>query len=244
MRILATEIVCDSDDDEIDCRGLIDSTAMTVDVCIGSSMKSQTKVWVLPPQRSRPSSPPDDACSTGMAEEHKARPMAVSFRPTVKTLDPEVVRPGFDVAIEWDILSADELACAASIRWWLGADAFASVPFDILVSFIRGMAYREDWHESAYAYLHDSIRWRRAMGCDMVLASDGTSGFDHYVPPSRALFDTCLPSGMLGYDQEGHMIVLDRLFITPCAALMSDFTDEEFIRHLVRQKQPQPEPEP
>jgi len=154
----------------------------------------------------------------------------------------EVTIANWCAADEWAQLSDAELACASSIRQWLGAAAFSALPLDTLVAFIRGYAYRTDWHDASCAYLKAHLTWRREVGCDAVLASPDLSGISRFLGPrlsSRlAEFDAMFASGVIGRDADGHVVTLDRLIPTcGVSASMAAFTDDEFVTMMVARRE-------
>jgi hypothetical protein len=53
------------------------------------------------------------------------------------------------------------LRCAAAVRRWLGYEGFRRLlgSYDILVLFVRGYAYREDWHAACFVFLERALLW-------------------------------------------------------------------------------------
>lgn len=164
-------------------------------------------------------------------------PTNVHVRPTVDTLEQEVILDGWKAPIEWHLLTAEEIACAAAIREWLGGETFSQIPYDLLITFIRGFSYRVDWHSAAFAFLDAALDWRRAEGCDAVLAAEGTSGFTAFAPQGVPEFDQLFPAGIIGRDREGHLVVLDRLFAAPSATMLSRVSDDDYIRHSIARRE-------
>ena len=153
-----------------------------------------------------------------------------------------MILPSWRPAVEWHELSADEIDCAAAIAQWLGVERFRELcaSYDLLILFIRGYAYRADWHASAFAFLDRALAWRHAERCDALLAPAGAPGatsYEDFVGSRLAEFDALHPSGTLGYDALGHLITFDRLCVTPSATLMAAFTDDEYLRHMVGRRE-------
>jgi hypothetical protein len=117
--------------------------------------------------------------------------------PTAESLLPDVPKKDFRTADEWAPLAPDELAVARRVRDWLGAERFGSVPHDLLVTFIRGYAYRTDWAECTYVFLERALAWRAERQLDRIITRS---------MPNRHTFETVCPSGPVGFDDEGHMV--------------------------------------
>ncbi len=142
--------------------------------------------------------------------------------PTADSLQPDLVKKGWASTADWAPLGDDELRVVDSIRGWLGAERFGEVPHDILVAFIRGYAYRADWAETTYVYLASALSWRREADADTLALS---------APKRCELFDELCPGGPIGFDGEGHPILLERPGAIPPARLLELFSEEDFIRH-------------
>ena len=50
------------------------------------------------------------------------------------------------------------------------------LPYDTLVTFVRGYAYRVDWAEASFAYLDRCLKWRRQMDCARILDAPPAAG--------------------------------------------------------------------
>ncbi len=157
-------------------------------------------------------------------------------RPTMDSLPPDVPIPGWQPALEWAPYSDAELSIAAYIHKFLGARAFEGVPYDLLLAYIRGHAYREDSRAVSYVYLERTLKWRRADDVDSILAAEGVSGYERFTR-ARAEFDGMMPSGIIGKDGDGHLVILDRPFAAPCKQLMGVVSDDEFVQHMVARRE-------
>lgn len=162
-----------------------------------------------------------------------------TVHPTLDSLGPDIVLKDWLPEIEWVPYSDAELHCAVYLRHWLGADAFRLLPHDFLVAFIRGHAYRRGWRDVALVYLELSLAYRHAHGVDMILGGEGVSGFASFVGGSDALeeFDSAMPSGIIGHDAEGHVVVLDQPFASSSARLMKIVDDDGFMRHMIARRE-------
>ena len=108
---------------------------------------------------------------------------------------------------EWDPFTEAELEVAAQIATWLGADEWDRLPLDILACFVRGYAYRSDWADAAFAYLHRQIIWRyEEMCCGVLLDAP---------PPERQRWESLLQAGPIGFDRHGHVVYLERTGAIP-----------------------------
>ena len=90
---------------------------------------------------------------------------------------------------EWDPFTEAELEVAAQIATWLGADEWDRLPLDILACFVRGYAYRTDWADAAFAYLHRQIIWRyeeMAAVCRLDAPPPSASGGSRSCRPARS----------------------------------------------------------
>lgn len=155
---------------------------------------------------------------TGVAKPTSPRAVAAlagakrSGLPTAESLLPDAPKKDFRTADEWAPLTPAELAVAVRVRDWLGAERFSTVPNDLLVTFIRGYAYRADWAECTYVFLERALTWRAERKLDRVIAR---------TMPNRHTFETVCPSGPVGFDDEGHMVsgLLTRVVSYFCACL-------------------------
>ncbi|EOD10649.1 hypothetical protein EMIHUDRAFT_452613 [Emiliania huxleyi CCMP1516] len=133
-------------------------------------------------------------------------------KPTLDNLLPDVPKKGFAPACEWALLSPPELEVAQKVRAWLGEARFATTPRDLLVTFIRGYAYRADWAECAFVFLERALGWREEVGVGRLVRDP---------PLDRALFEEVCPSGPVGFDRDGHVVLCERI----------GQTDESYIQH-------------
>jgi len=169
--------------------------------------------------------PPHGAASPRSPCAASVNPVSLHQRrgvPTIETLLPDAPKKDFQPENEWGLLSPAELAVARKVRSWLGAERFSEVPCDLLVTFIRGYAYRTDWAESTYVYLERALSWRRELGIDNILLNE---------PPNRRLFEEVCPAGPVGYDAEGHLVICERLGQTDVARLFANFDEDTYIMH-------------
>ena len=149
-------------------------------------------------------------------------------KPTTESLRPEkeVALKREDVVApeEWDPFTEAELEVAAQIATWLGADEWDRLPLDILACFVRGYAYRTDWADAAFAYLHRQIIWRyEEMRCGVLLDAP---------PPERQRWESLLQAGPIGFDRHGHVVYLERTGAIPTKDLLGEFDEETFLKHL------------
>lgn len=163
---------------------------------------------------------------------------ATDIKPTLDSIGPDIEPSGFVPETEWTPYTEAEIDCILYIRRLLGSELVNRLPHDTLVAFVRGHAYRSNWHAVSFVFLERALQWRRDDGVDRVLAADGVSGYDAFVGAAcRREFDALLPSGVIGHDTHGHLVVLDRPFAAPCHQLMSLVDDAEFIRHMVARRE-------
>ena len=149
-------------------------------------------------------------------------------KPTTESLRPEkeVALKREDVVApeEWDPFTEAELEVAAQIATWLGADEWDRLPLDILACFVRGYAYRTDWADAAFAYLHRQIIWRyEEMRCGALLDAP---------PPERQRWESLLQAGPIGFARHGHVVYLERTGAIPTKDLLGEFDEETFLKHL------------
>jgi hypothetical protein len=173
--------------------------------------------------------------------------LAEAVDPTHPTID--TLRPEADMTIanhceadEWAQLSASELECVSSIRQRLGATAFAALPLDTLVTYIRGYSYRTDWHDVAYVYLKQHLVWRSEVGIDAVLSTGDLGGIARFLGPRLgarlAEFDAMFPSGVVGRDAEGHLVTVERMIPNGgVRASIAAFTDDEFVTMMLARRE-------
>ncbi|KOO23458.1 sec14-like protein 5 [Chrysochromulina tobinii] len=165
-------------------------------------------------------------------------------RPTFETLAPEVLAPNWRPAVEWEDLSPAELRCAAAVRRWLGYEGFRRLlgSYDILVLFVRGYAYREDWHAACFVFLERALLWRQSERCDALIAPGGSEdspqiSFEAFAGGRLTEFNAMHPAGIIGQDESGRLVTLDLLCATPSATSLAAFTDEEYLRHMVARRE-------
>ena len=131
------------------------------------------------------------------SEGASSQAAASSSRPCLATLlpDPKDKHAGVVPAAEWEPLSDGELEVVRAIRGWLGEEAAAACPRDLLVTFTRGYAYRPDWSQASFVFLERALAWREEMGA---------CGICFGAPPARReLFEELCPSGLIGHDSLG-----------------------------------------
>jgi len=158
------------------------------------------------------------------SEGASSQAAASSSRPCLATLlpDPKDKHAGVVPAAEWEPLSDGELEVVRAIRGWLGEEAAAACPRDLLVTFTRGYAYRPDWSQASFVFLERALAWREEMGA---------CGICFGAPPARReLFEELCPSGLIGHDSLGHLVVLERLGRVRVAELLKAFSEEEYLR--------------
>jgi len=179
---------------------------------------------------SLPPSPPLPLEAEGPVKSRAASPDP--DRPTIALLAPETKadmqakRP-----LEWDPLSLQEIETATAIRGWLGEEAFAACPADLLITFIRGYAYRSDAPRAACAYLEQSLRWRQGAGVDSTILLGEA-------PPRLAACDRLCVSGPVGEDRHGRLVVYDAFCRAPVSELLDAFEDDDdFVRHMVYRRE-------
>ena len=71
----------------------------------------------------------------------------------------------------------------------------------------------------------------------MILHDLERDSFSAFAGPRREEFDMVMPAAVLGRDQLGHVVILERFFHSPVKTLLSAFTDEEFVRHMVARRE-------
>tara|TARA_B110001452_G_scaffold51895_1_gene39549 strand:+ start:495 stop:1586 length:1092 start_codon:yes stop_codon:yes gene_type:complete len=145
-------------------------------------------------------------------------------RPTIDGLGEEVINPDFAASKEWALLKPDELQVVRRLKAWLGNAAFSKLPRDLLVCFVRGYAYRADWAEASFAYLDQCLRWRDGMSADVIALQS------ELLPPKRAMFEAIVQAGPIGFDREGHPVILDRVGATDPSKLLPNFDQDAFMR--------------
>jgi len=107
--------------------------------------------------------------------------LALTGKPTVDSLGPEVLNPNYRVREEWEPFTDAELQVVRSIKGWLGPE-FGDLPLDLLVCFVRGYAYHAEWARASFAYLDRCLRWRKEMEADLLATQQR-------MPPKRVEFE-------------------------------------------------------
>jgi hypothetical protein len=147
---------------------------------------------------------------------------AAGSRPTVEGLAPEVIKASYRVRDEWEPLQKDELEVVRSIKGWLGSE-FGDLPVDLLVSFVRGYAYHPEWARASFAYLERGLRWRKEVAADYLAIRP------ERMPPRRAEYEALVQAGPIGFDADGHPVILDRFGACQPAKLLAAFDQQAFI---------------
>ena len=136
-------------------------------------------------------------------------------KPTIASLGNDVPpKKGHVAAVEWAPFTAAELDVMKEVQKWLNWDgdgAFESVPFDLLTCFVRGFSYRPDWPRSCAAYLEQSMAWRRqhVYGDPPLIFGKGAQ-----LPAQREYYETVFQCGPIGFDADGHPVLLERCCMT------------------------------
>ena len=143
-------------------------------------------------------------------------------KPNINTLPQETnnLDKKFTPAKEWEPLSNNELNVIKQLRIWLTPNVFKNVPHDVLVTFVRGFAYRQDWQEASYVFLDRALKWRSQTNADQLALC---------APDNCDLFDEICPAGPIGFDTEGHPVLLERLGAVNASRLLKHFSEEEYI---------------
>jgi hypothetical protein len=160
--------------------------------------------------------------STPAPAAGKASSDAAGSRPTVEGLAPEVIKASYRVRDEWEPLQEDELKVVRSIKGWLGPE-FGELPVDLLVSFVRGYAYHPEWARASFAYLERGLLWRKEVAADLLAIRP------ERMPAKRAEFESLVQAGPIGFDADGHPVILDRFGACQPAKLLAAFDQESFI---------------
>ena len=164
------------------------------------------------------STPTLNALRGGAARERSRAPTIDELLP-----DKEASRSdGFVRPAEWEPLTADELRVIEQISAWLGPEEARRLPYDTLVTFVRGYAYRVDWAEASFAYLDRCLKWRRQMDCARILDAP---------PPDRARMERYCAAGPIGFDADGHVVEYQGIGSCPPDELLQHFDEALFIRH-------------
>mmetsp|Transcript_48995 Transcript_48995/g.127890 ORF Transcript_48995/g.127890 Transcript_48995/m.127890 type:complete len:370 (+) Transcript_48995:66-1175(+) len=158
------------------------------------------------------------------AESEKDR---VTQKPRVATLPPDHPDGKWRPSIEWEPFTNSELNAVDEMVAWIGSETMSLVPHDVLAMFIRGFGYRHDHARASCAFLDSSITWRQQWA-DAAMFCPASA-----LPPKRQLFERCILSGPVGETADGHPVILDRLCCVPVSTLLREFDDDEFIRHLI-----------
>ena len=154
-----------------------------------------------------------------------------SPKPTVATLEAESGTQVLRAPPDWAPLSESELDVIRQLKEWFGSDSgsrarFDSIPHDMLVCFVRGFQYRNDWPRAACAYLDACLQWREQTGLDQAIWWD-----DAQLPPKRELYERLQPSGVVGVDAKGRPVIVDRPPLEP-AEFLDHFDQHLLARHL------------
>ena len=84
--------------------------------------------------------------------------------------------------------------------------------------------YRSDWGEAAFAFLDRQRVWRDTEMCCAALLD---------APPAeRALWETYVQAGPIGFDAHGHVVYLDRTGMIPAKEMLGHFDEDAFLRHM------------
>jgi len=192
------------------------AAATTVgDVEVEVELEQVGEVEQVAPAASRDGRRSEDASSQAAAST--SRPCLAKLLP-----DPKDKHAGVVPAAEWEPLSDGELEVVRAIRGWLGEETAAACPRDLLVTFTRGYAYRPDWSQASFVFLERALAWREEMGAGSICFG---------APPARReLFEELCPSGLIGHDSLGHLVVLERFGRVRVTELLKAFSEEEYLR--------------
>ena len=185
----------------------------------------------------------------------KASSDAAGSRPTVEGLAPEVIKASYRVRDEWEPLQEDELKVVRSIKGWLGPE-FGELPVDLLVSFVRGYAYHPEWARASFAYLERGLLWRKKVTADLLVIQpqrmppnraqfealvqagpnpspspnpNPNPNLNPHPNPNPNPDRNLVQAGPIGFDAEGHPVILDRFGACQPAKLLEAFDQESFI---------------
>jgi hypothetical protein len=156
-------------------------------------------------------------------------------KPTVETLIADTPKGVSKASGESELLSEAELDTLCEMKGWLDADGeerYRKLPHDLLISFMRGYAYRTDWAAAAYAYFERALTWRVTIGADATVPLALRTGDADGLPPRRALFESQMQCGPIGVDAHGHPVVLEREFVCSPTDILESFDFATFIRHM------------
>lgn len=183
--------------------------------------------------------------STAAAASSKAAapppPPSDSGKPTIESLLPETGQaPSRPPAIEWSPISTIEFDVLKQMKAWFNSDGsktFESLPFDMLIAFVRGYAYRTDASHAAFAYLDKNLEWRREGRFDgppapIMFATSAQL-------PSRPLFEQYVHSGPIGEDTDGHPVLLDRQMHVSPNDFHAAFDFDAYVRNMVYNREVQ-----
>ena len=164
--------------------------------------------------------------------------------PTVASLDPAGERPKTipPSSLEWSPLTEEELGVMVRLQKWCRHPEstgmrFEEIPFDLLVAFVRGYAYRPDWPNASFAYLNRAYAWRREERVDGPPTLFMRTGEE--MPVRRALFESYCQVGPIGWDALGHPVVLQRMCETPPDVLFADFDEAAVFQHFTYNREAQ-----
>ena len=104
---------------------------------------------------------------------------------------------------------------------WLGPERLSKLPLDLVPCFIRGYAYRMDRAEATCAFLDRCIGWRAEQGADSICSQN---------LPKRERFEELMPEGPIGFDGEGHPVVLQRAGAFDVPAILREFDEASHLR--------------
>ena len=156
--------------------------------------------------------------------------------PTVETLDKNAETANKNPkpsAIEWAPYTDEELSVMEKLHAWCkdpkANGKFADIPADTLAAFVRGYSYRPDWPDACFAYLNEALAWRKT-NVDTPTPLMLRTG--DQLPPNREQFETFFVGGPVGWDDEGHPVILDRACTRPPDELFATFDEAAVIDHL------------
>jgi len=159
---------------------------------------------------------------TELAQQQHATPPSVD-RPIEEDIRSrtEVRVPNWEPATESQLLSEKELQVMQKLQNWLGSERLALAPRDLLVCFLRGYSYRVDWAEASCAFLDSCLTWRRKLSADTICLLEP--------PPKRHLWEELMQSAPVGYDTEGHVVIMERPGAVPVSKLVHHFNEGEIM---------------
>ena len=160
------------------------------------------------------------------------------FLPTVDSLQTEIPKTKGKNApprpAEWAPLTEEELDVIQKLQGWCkhpqsSGTPFEEIPLDLVVSFVRGYRYRPDWPNAAFAYLDRAFRWRRAEGIDaphpvMMRPTERL--------PDRAVFEKIFQCAPVGWDADGHPVLLERFCQSMPEKIFGAFSQDGLMEQL------------